>query len=73
MTFEEWAEENEIDHERHDYSIGLAQMAWIAATKETREACAKVCDDVASTQRPGNGQVYKTATRCRRNILILGD
>lgn len=48
MTFEEWWANWSPEPVKDEYERTLAKRAWEAATKAEREACAKVCENMAN-------------------------
>jgi hypothetical protein len=49
MTFDEWLSRTVPLDPAQQF---VAKCAWEAATKAEREACAKVCDDIANATEP---------------------
>ena len=65
MTFDEWIAENEPNPPTGFECIGVERMrqVWDASAKAEREACAKVCDELATQRGYCDGPGPKACAR----------
>lgn len=65
MTFDEWADQYDLDLD----SRATCLCAWGEATIEAREACAKVCDEVGPRF---SGDLCAARIRALSNTVVTG-